>query len=206
MRQPFVDGTFDFWPAYDRGEWEPNTKEILERFLTPGSLFVDIGAWIGPVSRWAVDLGAQVIAYEPDHIAYPQLQANVPEAVTMRVAIGAQTRMGKLDNPRFYGDSQSRLSDEAGYPIQIMSVDHMLGHVQKRGIPALIKLDIEGGEIDVLPELGPWCAEHHVPLFVSWHEDHWTRNVSLEERQEWLAGFSVHEGGWRDYETVLAVP
>lgn len=203
---PFVDGAFDFWPLYQRGEWEPGTKEVLDRFLTPDSLFVDIGAWIGPVSKWAVDLGARVIAYEPDHIAYPQLQRNVPTARTLRVALSNRSGMGKLDNPRFYGDSQSRLSDEAGYPVGVISVADAARHWERQGIPALIKLDIEGGELDVLPDLAPYCANHKIPLFVSWHEDWWSAPPPLEVRQSWFDGFSSTEGGWRDFETLLAIP
>jgi FkbM family methyltransferase len=206
-RTPFVDGVWDFWGSYDRGEWEPGTRDTLERFLEPDDLFVDIGAWIGPVSLWAVGLGARVFAFEPDHIAYPQLQANVPSAVTMRVALGRETGMGRLNNPRdFYGDSQSRLSDVAGYPVQVVSVRHAAMAWERYGIPALIKMDIEGGELDVLPALAPYCLAHRVPLFVSWHEDWWQNPVTLDERRAWFEGFSLCEGGWRDFETLLAIP
>src|SRR5262245_51934695 len=74
-------GWDNFWKLYKSGVWEPGTKAFMKRFLKPGDLFVDIGAWIGPTALWAVECGAHVIAIEPDPVALDELLLIVPNCV-----------------------------------------------------------------------------------------------------------------------------
>lgn len=202
MRIPYVEGDWDFWEHYDNGTWEPETKAVLERFLKPGDLFVDIGAWIGPVSLWALELGADVVAYEPDPVAFDQLRRNAPEVVAHQVAIGAETRDGHLANPQGFGNSMSQLADE-GERVAVLSTE--IASLDWPRIPTLIKVDVEGSEVDFLPDLAPWCFEHGTALYVSWHED-WWRNPLACQRRAWFAKFRTLQGEWGGFETLLAVP
>lgn len=206
VRTPFVDGDFDFWPMYDRGEWEPETREVLERFLGPGTVFIDIGAWIGPVSLWALDLGAFVHAYEPDPEAFKQLFVNTAGRTIRPRKAAVSTRSGwaRLTNPRFYGDSQSRIGDDG----------ELVRTIPARWLPiqkaALVKCDIEGHELVVLPDLLGACEAHSVPLYLSWHEELWGDTaVPADVRRSWFEGFElepIRGDGWSGYSEVLAVP
>ncbi len=191
----------EFWQLYDEGRWEPESREILARFLTPGSLFVDVGAWVGPMSMWAVGLGASVIAYEPDPVAFEMLVRNVPGIDARTSALAAYDGKGRLGNPWVLGDSRSRLTDD-GMAVQTISPATLLADIE----PALLKVDIEGGEIAVLPRLAPLCASRGIPLFVSWHEEWWTAAPREDERRAWFRGFSSCEGRWGDFDTLLAIP
>ena len=44
---------------------------VWQQALRPGDLFVDVGANIGSYAIWAADLGADVIALEPQRIHLP---------------------------------------------------------------------------------------------------------------------------------------
>jgi FkbM family methyltransferase len=200
-RTPFIDGDWDFWALYDAGQWEPETKATLERFLKPGDLFIDIGAWIGPVSLWALDLGADVVAYEPDPVAYAQLVRNAPQVDAHKAALGATTHVGYLENPSGFGNSMSRLAAD-GERVVVLST--WLASRDWPRTPALIKLDVEGSEIDILPTLAPWCLKHRTPLLVSWHQDWWPRPAT--ERSTWFHGFTSVEGKWHGFNTLLAIP
>lgn len=192
----------EFWLAYDAGEWEPETKSILARFLGPGSLFVDVGAWIGPVTLWAVELGARVVALEPDEAARVQLIENVtglPVEVRPQ-ALAATDGEGFLSNPWELGDSRSRLS-ASGVPVETISPETLLDGIE----PDLVKVDIEGGEIEVLPILAPLCRRRLIPLFVSWHEDWWQEGPSHATRRDWFAGCAC-EGEWGAFGSLLAIP
>ena len=204
VRTPFIDGDFDFWPMYDRGDWEPETKQILERFLHPGDLFVDIGAWIGPVSLWARDLGADVIAYEPDPVAYVQLVTNCPDILAINQAVAAHDGHRFLTNPRFYGDSQTRFGDD-GLPALAISPRTLWDSLPRT--PALIKLDVEGAETEILPTLAPLCQRHHVPLYLSWHTPWWQHVPTELERAGWFEGMMcepVRGDGWNGFTEMLA--
>ncbi len=54
----------------DASGFEPDLFDALDEHIHPGSVFIDIGAWIGFVSIYAAQLGATVHSYEPDPAAY----------------------------------------------------------------------------------------------------------------------------------------
>ena len=203
---PIVPG-WDFWKLYDDGEWEPETKEVLSRFLYPGSIFVDIGAWIGPVTMWALELGADVIAIEPDPVAFEMLKHNAPEAKCLPAAIGATTGLGTLQSfaPDSWGDSQSRLvegDDADGKDVITLAPSVILCMVK----PTLIKVDVEGGETRILPEL---VGASNCPLYISWHQPWFPEPVGLEDRQSWFADYTcepIRGDGWTGFSELLAVP
>lgn len=191
-----------FWAEYHRGEWEPETKAVLERFLKPGALFVDIGAWIGPVTLWALDLGATVVAFEPDPVAYEQLCTNTKgRAVCVQAALAPETGTATFAHRHEgeWGDSESRLDPCApeGITVHTLSPATMLHDLVRT--PDLVKLDIEGGELDVLPALLEWRC----PILVSWHHPY---GVS---RKPWFDGYkteAIRGDGWSGFSELLAVP
>ena len=66
-----------FWTRWLPNGWEADTFEFVREAVTPGTVFLDIGAWIGPISLYAAALGARVIALDPDPVSYASLSANV---------------------------------------------------------------------------------------------------------------------------------
>src|SRR5947208_17197036 len=63
-----------FRGIWEDGSWEPETLQVVERFVKPGTTLVDIGAWLGPVSLWATHLGGRAVAVEPDPVAVEYLR------------------------------------------------------------------------------------------------------------------------------------
>lgn len=147
---------------YENGTWETDTRAILETYLTAGSIFLDIGAWIGPVTRWALNLGATVHAYEPDPAAYPHLAANCPEAHCHNVAVTLHDGITQLARQGEWGNSMTRIGP-GRYTTRTVAV-------QQLPDATLIKLDVEGYETIILPEL---LATVYCPIWVSWHEPWW---------------------------------
>lgn len=218
IQTPYRDGEWDFPALYESGAWEPETKAVLERFLKPGDLFVDVGAWCGPVSLWALDLGAQVLALEPDPKARETLRTNTAgrDIRVLPRALAATAGLAILAADNYFGDSQSRLLYTGEVeefhtketlavmcltPRQLFQqIQHWYGH-----LPTLIKVDIEGGEAAVMPRLGPLCSLHRIPLLVAWHQDWWPVPVEAGAPEVWFDGMDVTGavGGWGQ---SLAVP
>src|SRR5665213_105321 len=80
VREIVIPGNpqFSFWNSWERGEFEPETLEAIDRFVVPGTAFVDCGAWLGNVSLWAARIaGTHVVSIEPDPVAASVLRKNV---------------------------------------------------------------------------------------------------------------------------------
>ncbi len=166
-----TDGWDRFWALYRSGAWEPHTREVINRFCGPGKLFVDVGAWIGPTVLWALETGADVVAVEPDPVAYEKLTQTLAgrRVELWQCAVAATAGTGVLGrNPKDggeFGDSMSRLTDGDGHPVTVRTLQQIVD--ERR--PALVKVDIEGGEVDLLPAIVPWLRGRGAALQVSFH-------------------------------------
>lgn len=171
-------GWAEFWPNYVNGVWHDHLLGRLREIDWSGrrGVFVDVGAWIGPVTLWAARLGAQVVALEPDPVAYRGLVetigANDLRLVSpLCAAVTPFNSLAKLAaNPTgAYGDSSSRLDDE-GMATTGFSLPDLL--TLMRVVPeevALVKVDVEGYERELMPVLGHWLAGNGIPYIVEEH-------------------------------------
>lgn len=167
-----------FWDLYRQDGWEPETQALVRANLKPGDLFLDIGAWIGPVTLWALDCGAFVIAIEPDPVALTELRRRVPPEVEVwEGALGIEHGTARLAAATAYGDSMSRV-DREGIAVPCLTLAEIL---QGRR-PQMATMDIEGYEMTILPEVAPQLAALGTTLMVALH-------TGLPD-PAWFAGFS----------------
>lgn len=188
-----------FWQRYEAGEWEPHTKALVDDLLHQGDIFVDIGAWIGPVSLWAAKRGAHVIAVEPDPLALTELRRRLPSfaeiwegavgvtAGTLRLA-GGSRQGGAL------GTSMSHIDESDGLEVRAWTLSEIL----KGRKPTLVKMDIEGYEIELLPTVAPLLADAGVPMQVALH--------GVLPEPEWFAGYRNVSIPTNPRGTVLVTP
>jgi FkbM family methyltransferase len=168
-------GWVAFWALYEAGGWDPDTRELVTRLLSPGDLFVDVGAWIGPVTLWAAQAGARVIALEPDPAAYAELSrrtAAYASVATWPMAVGLRSGTGWLTATPggALGDSRSHMDPGGPGPADGATVAvRTLPEILSRDRPKFVKIDIEGGEVELMPELAPWLASRGAAVQVSCH-------------------------------------
>jgi FkbM family methyltransferase len=154
-----------FWKAYRADLWEPETKALLEEVLEPGDLFLDLGAWIGPVSLWALDLGASVIAVEPDPVALRELHRTLgTRAEIWEVALGTEESTLRLAPKLMLGDSMSHVS-ELGIEVPSRTLPEIVGNRR----PKLAVMDVEGYELTLLPTVAPYLGSLGCALMVALH-------------------------------------
>lgn len=60
-----------------RWQWESTTFKILSHYADPNSIYIDIGAWIGPTVLYAAPQYGKVYCFEPDPTALKKLKANL---------------------------------------------------------------------------------------------------------------------------------
>lgn len=65
------------WLDYKKGNYEPKTFKIFDKFLDEDHSYIDIGAYIGPTVLYACQLAKHCFAIEPDPIACKELKNNI---------------------------------------------------------------------------------------------------------------------------------
>jgi len=157
---------------------------VLQRFLTPSSTFVDIGAWIGPLTLYGAHLAGHCHAVEPDPLARAALTANIalnPELSNPinehPVAVAefeGKAKLGSITSSSG-GDSMSSLlfgHSSVSWTVECVTLE---GLIDSLGIvtPCLVKIDIEGGKVEVLSGSWEYIERVKPPLFLSVHGKFW---------------------------------
>lgn len=174
------EGTADFWETFEQNKYEPGTVRRMRRLLKPGSLFIDIGAWIGPFTLLALSLGCKVIAFEPDPVAFGELQANTDlnkgDFILFNAAVvpDGDVSAYSLNREDGMGLSELRERQKGLYPVATMTLERLAKLLPVWAIgfpetPGFVKIDVEGFETTLMPSLGPWLAKNKVATQVSLH-------------------------------------
>jgi FkbM family methyltransferase len=120
---------------------------VWQSRLRPGDLFLDIGANVGIYSVIAAELGAELMAVEPDPETAARLRNNLAlngyTAQIFECAVGAQSGMARFTVGL---DTINRIATDGNREVPVRTVDDILGERQAHGV----KIDVEGFEIDVL--------------------------------------------------------
>lgn len=203
-----------FWDRVDAGSWEPGTLAALVPLLGPGVTFIDLGAWVGPLSLLAAARGAGVVAVEADPAAQHQLRRNLavnPELAerieVVEAAISPSPGTVRLGSRRKRGDSMSSvlLAEGPGAWTAPAVTPAMLAERLCGPEPRVIKIDIEGAEYTLLSHLGPLLSGQNVSVLVSFHPVILARAASADvaaRAQDAVASFE----GWEAFAIMPAGP
>jgi FkbM family methyltransferase len=142
----------------------PNWEMLVwRRYLRPGDLFVDVGANIGIYTIYMLDLGARVIAFEPDRHNADRIRENVRlngyTAEVIQKAVSDRPGVVRFTEGL---DSYNHLvlSGTEGVEVDATTLDAALGGQVVHGL----KVDVEGAERLVLEGASSALAEHRIKL------------------------------------------
>ena len=133
--------------------------------LGAGSVFVDVGANLGSVSRAASARGCEVHAIEPNPWAFEALsQAGTEGTDTYFHNFAAATTQGPLElflhesheaNPELYSSGSSLMASKPNVTRQKVLVEgrDLAAFLLDRGRVDFLKIDIEGYEVELIPHL-----------------------------------------------------
>lgn len=184
------EGHSQFWLSVEDGTWEKSTFEVLNRFIKPGMVFVDIGAWIGVFTIYAAKLEALVLAAEPDEVAFEELGRNLnmnvfPMIGVMAAAISDKDGIAELNTTGAFGNSESSLVERGGNgetrTVETRTLESFLSYfnVDASSI-CLIKIDIEGGEVALLNQAAPFLELFRPVIHLSLHPG-WIGEAGIDE-------------------------
>ena len=167
-----------FWRKVADKQWEPHTFIVLDRYLHPDSVYLDIGAWIGPTVLFAARRCKTVYCVEPDPVAYQRLLANlhingIGNVLPFHGALGARNEVVQIASEGGFGDSETRIRAQGapegdGVPVLALDIASLVAWWGIERID-LLKMDIEGAEFDLVPSLINFLPRIKPPIYLSLH-------------------------------------
>lgn len=181
------------WRAAAQGHWEPSTYAILSKFLKADSVYCDVGAWVGPTVVYAAKICRQVICFEPDPVACRYLRWNVElndldNVTSYNVALAERFGVRRMASfGGHLGDSMTSLLDEnhaqKGFAALALSWGQF---IDISGVERIdfIKIDIEGGEFELLPALRGYLSRYKPILYLSTHAPFFESSLRRTKMQQ----------------------
>jgi FkbM family methyltransferase len=198
-----------FWDAAAQGRWEDDTFRFLDAVTDPGSVLVDVGAWIGPLSLYASPRVARVLAIEPDPVAHAELAANIAaNAANVEIwnaAVDRERGELKLYAPKGFGNSETTSSGEGEAlvvkAVTFEDIDAAVGTAER----VVLKMDIEGHEYAILDDALRFAARRRAPVHLSLHpRSFWVQRRSAA--QGWLGSRrATFEATWAAIEKLAVI-
>jgi len=156
--------------ALDRyGEYSEIEVQALLALLPPNGVAVDVGANIGCITVPLASKARFVVAFEPQRITFQHLCANLAlnglrNVYAVPAGVGRKSGLVKIaqadfDAPQNVGSARM-IEDAAGETTFLYRLDDYLGPCH------LIKIDVEGMELDVIEGARHTIATHRPALSI----------------------------------------
>jgi FkbM family methyltransferase len=171
MKWAVSSGPHGFW----LGIYEPRVRRAFQRLVAPGDVLYDVGAHAGFYSLLGSRLvGGQghVFSFEPDPVNYSRLEwhlhANrVSNVSPVRVAVASYEGTGVfVRGPDSSTGALADSEESEGFQVSLVSLDDF---AQEHPSPTVIKMDIEGGELDALKGARGLLASSGPRIILSLH-------------------------------------
>ncbi|NLT52037.1 MAG: FkbM family methyltransferase [Ignavibacteria bacterium] len=169
---------FGWWHHYEN-EWETFILAAIDKYLNKDNCFLDVGAWNGAVSLYACQKCKEVYAFEPDDVAYQDLKENIElnnfkNIHLLNIALSDSKGKAKLYADQF-GYSISSLinvnpEEYKSNEVETELLENIINKYKIENI-GLIKIDIEGGEKKLIPNITTFLKSNLVPVHLSLHPD-----------------------------------
>lgn len=167
-----------FWRIVNKGGFEPQYFNMLDKYITTNSIYCDIGSWIGPTAIYASRKSKSVFCFEPDTIAYKYLLQNIQlnklqNLQTFNLAIaGFDGKIRMASHGGNLGDSMTSMVNvdavKESFEANCLTWESWF---TKNNNPQIdfIKMDIEGGEFGLVEDMKVYLEEQKPIFHLSTH-------------------------------------
>jgi FkbM family methyltransferase len=204
-------------PACRQMSWNLEEYEALRLSTRPGDVVFDVGANVGAYTvlfaQWVGPAG-HVFAFEPVPSIARSLRAQLAlnrmgdRVTVIEAAVINHAGTLALSAPGHAGINRRALpQDDAAQRLVVPAVSLDLFCAERGVVPGLIKIDVEGAELDVLRGARDTLAA--MPgrrVFIEWHPSLWPAyGVTVEEIQQELLRHRLHAEPLRGTDDVWSV-
>ena len=180
---PFWKDTFPLW--------EEPTFDVFDRFLDKNKVFVDIGGWIGTTSMYGFRKSKHVYVVEADKESFHYMNQNMKNncrgnyTCIHRALYHEDDREISFGKNRILSESVLENKDKEEitndcYMVPTMTIPRLLAEYRIDPTEiSLIKVDIEGGEENILNDLFTIHQEQGITMYIRFHYT-WWKNPDLD--------------------------
>jgi len=171
-----------FWEEFNQTGWEPSTYKIMNQYLRQDKGYLDIGTWVGPTLLYALEIGVdKIYGIEANPFSFDL-------AKTLCIYNGVREEYVNLYNLCVHKESDmiipfgptngnwtSSASSTRGTHWKIRSTT-LMDWITKNKIVNynFIKIDIEGSEENICPDLKELSKQKDLVILLSLHPDFFT--------------------------------
>lgn len=167
----------NFWRNVN--DYEPSTYKIFDKLIKKTDIVLDIGACVGKTVLYLSKLSKQVYAFEPNNFHFNSLKKNV-YLNNFKNIIGLNCGLlNEIGTKRFYNATNANSSfyieakewnKNEMLNIDVIDFNTFENVYFKDNNINFIKIDIEGGEIDLIPNLFSLIKKYKPFVLISLHE------------------------------------
>ena len=178
--------------------WEIETFKVFDIYLKPNQNFIDIGAWVGTTSLYGGYKSDKVFSIEPDPNSLIDFKKNIKiNNLDNKILICEQPIAGTVKEVIFgpndyigcgtWNESISYIKNKKSNNLDIVFTTITFKEfIKKYNIDnvSLIKIDIEGGEEDIIEDIFQEAENLKNPsIYLSFHLDWWKdKNINRFEK------------------------
>jgi len=185
------DTNLDFWKN-NFHNWENETLCILDKYLDKNSTFIDLGGWVGTTCMYASRKCKHVYVVEADIESLQDLKLNCKNNCDDNITIINNAIYNEDSLEILFGPNQNNENEILNtstsqirtikgrdcYYVKSITLDTIINNYSIKDI-SLIKVDIEGGEENILEELLIFSNKYNIPIYISFHYT-WWNNKNLD--------------------------
>jgi FkbM family methyltransferase len=178
-----------FWQNHF-SRWEEETFVVFDKYLDKNKIFIDIGAWIGTTALYGSRKSKHVYCIEADKKSFDDLSENMKnnceknytlinkaiyEIDNICVNFGKNSflKNSKLNDSTSHIQTNHKTKDD-NYMIETITIESLISqyNINPNEI-SLIKVDIEGGEENILRQMYSIHKAHNINVYISFHYTWW---------------------------------
>jgi FkbM family methyltransferase len=165
--------------------WENDTFNVFDKYLSKDKIFIDIGGWIGTTTMYGSRKSQKVYSIDANNDSFnDMIQTNCINNYTLinKVIYNIDNIKIKIGKNKFLSDSElndstSQIYNENGNSddlAETITLESIITNYQinPREI-SLIKVDISGGEENILNDLISIHNKYNTPIYVKFRYTWW---------------------------------
>ena len=208
-----------FWERFANELWEKKTTLIFDKYIDDQTIYIDIGAWIGPTLFYAAQIAKKSIAIEADPVAYNRLSENLrmnlkkewyKKIVILNNVVASNPGLISFGSQGSGGDSMSSLlwsNHNTTWKVEAITPKKILSKYNLKSEKLFIKIDIEGGEFTMLNELQKLFSQKNSTIFLSLHNKYHKQFLiqKYKKNNYWLRWINVRKDFVSTYRNLINV-